>query len=88
MHYNSISKHILAFLIKNTTWEKMEGIFISISDHSVTCIGSSVESSADIIFLGQDVHKFSFAFIAPLGSEDHTESGTEALCAGLARGVT
>jgi hypothetical protein len=46
----------------------MESIFMTISDDCVTSISSTVETSAYVVVFGENIDKFTLAFIAPLGA--------------------
>jgi hypothetical protein len=46
----------------------MECVFMAVSDNSVTSISATVEASAYIVVLSENVNKFTLAFIAPLGA--------------------
>lgn len=52
----------------------MESIFMSISNNGVASVGTSVEASAQVEIFSQNVDKFAFAFITPLGAQNDTES--------------
>ena len=51
----------------------MECILDAIGDDSVASVGATVEPSADVVVLREDIHKLSLAFIAPLRAEDDGE---------------
>lgn len=54
---------------------------MSISDHSVASVGTTIESCTDIVVLGENVDELALAFITPLGTKDDTEFRFEAGCA-------
>lgn len=52
----------------------MECILDTFGDDSVTSVGSTIETSANVIVLGKDVDQFAFTFVTPLGAENDSES--------------
>ena len=53
----------------------MECILDAIGDDSVASVGATVEPSADVVVLREDIHKLSLAFIAPLTTKDYINPG-------------
>jgi hypothetical protein len=49
----------------------MEYDFLTIQPQGMTRIGSSLETGNPSIVRGQDIHRFAFAFIAPLQAQQH-----------------
>ena len=76
---SAIAHQVDAFVVQDTAREQVEGIFVSISDYSVPCVGATIESGAKIEVLGENIYKFAFAFIAPLAAQDDGESRLEAI---------
>ena len=66
---NAVAKDILTARVQDATWEKMESVLDSISDDCVSSVGSTVETSANVVVLRKDIYKFALAFIAPLRSK-------------------
>ena len=67
---NAVAEDVLAARVQDAAREKMESVLNSISDDGVSCVGATVETSAYIVILRQDIHKFALAFITPLRSKD------------------
>ena len=61
----------------------MECIFVTISDDSVACVGSTIEASANIEVLCKNIDQLAFTLITPLGAKDDGESGVRATLAAL-----
>ena len=61
----------------------MECVFVTIGDDRVACVGSTIEASANIVVLCEDVNQLAFALITPLGAKDDGESGVSATLAAL-----
>jgi len=73
MNNDTISKKIYALREQNSARKQMECIFVSISDDSVTSIGTTIESGTHVVFLGKNIDKLTFAFITPLRSKDDSK---------------
>jgi len=63
----------------------MEGIFDSISDNSVACIGTTIEPSREVIPVGEDWNEFPFSLVSPLRAQDNCKFGVETVEAALDR---
>ena len=59
----------------------MEGILDTIGDNGVTSVCTTIESSAHIVVLGEDVDELTLTFVTPLGTEDDGKSGVGATLA-------
>lgn len=59
----------------------MESILDAISDDSMASVGATIESSAEVIVLGQDVDKLALAFVAPLRAKNDGKFGVHATLA-------
>jgi len=68
-----VTEQVLAGWIEYTARKQVERIFMSISHDSVSSVGATVEASADVIVFSENVNKFAFAFVAPLGAEHDSE---------------
>jgi len=70
---DTVSEHVHTFRVEDAAWKEMESILLAIGYDGMACIGSTIESCADLIVLGEDVDKLTLALIAPLGSENDCE---------------
>lgn len=68
---DTVAEQVLAGRIEYTARKQVERIFMSISHDGVSSIGATVEASADVIVFSENVNKFAFAFVAPLGSDNN-----------------
>ena len=51
----------------------MKSVLDFVDNNCVTSIGSTIESGTNVIIFGENIDELTFAFIAPLTSEDDTE---------------
>jgi hypothetical protein len=68
---NTVSDEVLAVFPKDPGRYRMEYDFLTIQPQGMTRIGSSLETGNPGIVRGQDIHRFAFAFIAPLQAQQH-----------------
>ena len=80
---DAVAEDILAARVQDATREKMEGIFDTVSDDGVSSVRTTIETSAHVVVLRQDVHKLALAFVAPLRAEDDAETRIDASTAAL-----
>ena len=66
MHYHTVTKDVFAFGIQNSARQKMECVFGTVNDDGMSGIGTTIESSTDVIVFSQDVHQLTFALVSPL----------------------
>lgn len=84
VHNNTVAEKILAAGVEDTARQQMESVLVSIGHNSVSCVGAAIEASANVVIFSENVDKFAFAFIAPLGAEDDAEARLETSDARLA----
>jgi len=82
VYHHSVAKHVLALGVEDAAGEEVEGVLGLVNNDGVAGVGASVESSADVVVLGQDVDELALALVAPLGTEDDAEARLEAVGAG------
>lgn len=74
---DSVAEDVDTLVVEYSAWKQVEGVLLFIDDDGVTGISASVESSADVVFFSEEIDKFSFTFVTPLGAEDCADSGFE-----------
>jgi len=52
----------------------MEGVLVAIGNNGMAGVCATIETCADVIVLGEEIDKFAFALITPLGAEDDAEA--------------
>ena len=52
--------------IQDSAWHQVEGQLFSLDNDRVAGIRPTIEANDHVVFGGQDVNKFSFAFVSPL----------------------
>ena len=80
---NAVAEDVLASRVQNAARKKMESVLDAISDDGVPRVGSTVESSTNVVILRQDIYQFALAFVAPLRSKDDAKARVEASIAAL-----
>src|SRR5574344_1748233 len=63
---DSVAYHIEFFLVEYTGRNDMKDVFYAIEFECVTRIRAALKTGNHIVFRGEDVHYFTFTFIAPL----------------------
>jgi hypothetical protein len=74
---HTIANEIGCPISQNTTGEKVKRIFLSVLDNSMPSIGSTIEASTNIVFIGENVDQFTLALVTPLSSQDNCEFGSQ-----------
>ena len=80
---NAVAEDVLASRVQNAARKKMESVLDAISDDGMSRVCSTVETSAYVVILREDIHKFALAFITPLRSKDDAKARVEAGIAAL-----
>ena len=71
MQNDSVSDEVLAVFPKDPGRNGVEYNFLTIQPQGMPCIGSPLKTGYPGIVRGQDIHRFAFAFIAPLQAQQH-----------------
>ena len=80
---DTVAENVHASWVENTAGEQMEGILVAVGDDGMAGVGTTIESSADIVVLGKDVDKLALTLVTPLGAKNDAEAGVEAVSAAL-----
>jgi hypothetical protein len=65
---HAVAHHIFGSWAKNATRNGMQHVLLAVKNQGMSCIGTTLKTRDDIIFRGQDIDNFAFAFISPLQS--------------------
>ena len=68
---HAIAHHVFGSRAKNATRNGVQHVLFAIKNQGVAGIGPALKARDDVIFRGQDIDNFAFAFISPLQAQEH-----------------
>ena len=68
---HAIAHYIFGSRAKNATRNGVQHVLFAIKNQGVAGIGPALKTRDDIIFRGQDIDNFAFAFVSPLQAQEH-----------------
>jgi hypothetical protein len=66
--HDTVPDDVDRILVENPRWNRSQNVFDAVKFQSVSRVRAALETRNDVVFGGQDVNNFSFAFVAPLQS--------------------
>ena len=68
---HAIAHHIFGSGAKYATRNGVKHVLFSIKNQGVAGIGPALKTRDDVIFRGEDIDNFAFAFVSPLQAQEH-----------------
>jgi hypothetical protein len=68
---HAIAHYIFGSRAKNTAWNGVQHVLFAVKNQGMTRIWPALKARDDVIFGGQDIDNFAFAFISPLQAQEH-----------------
>ena len=68
---HAVAHYVFGSRAKNAAGNGMQHVLLAVKNQGVSGIGPALKTRDDIIFRGQDIDNFAFAFVSPLQAQEH-----------------